>query len=117
MGRDNGGRAPYAFSEVGEVSNTDTIPQAADELETLEGVSAVVIVGEKEGTMRIAGRSRDDRVHIGRAIEAVVDDIPMAEGGGHARMGGGKVPVKHWPASVPAMASPVTTSANGCSMR
>ncbi|MGB9931264.1 DHH family phosphoesterase [Haloarcula amylolytica] len=88
-------RAPYAFSDVGEVSNTDAIPQAADELETLEGVSAVVVVGEKEGTMRIAGRSRDDRVHIGRAIEAVVDDIPMAEGGGHARMGGGKVPVEH----------------------
>ncbi|GCF15015.1 hypothetical protein Harman_29500 [Haloarcula mannanilytica] len=88
-------RAPYAFSDVGKVSNTDAIPQAADELETLEGVSAVVVVGEKEGTMRIAGRSRDDRVHIGRAIEAVVDDIPMAEGGGHARMGGGKVPVEH----------------------
>jgi len=88
-------RAPYAFSDVGEVSNTDAIPQAADELETLEGVSAVVVVGEKEGTMRIAGRSRDDRVHIGRSIEAVVDDIPMAEGGGHARMGGGKVPVEH----------------------
>lgn len=88
-------RAPYAFSDVGDVSNTDAIPQAADELETLEGVSAVVVVGEKEGTMRIAGRSRDDRVHIGRSIEVVVDDIPMAEGGGHARMGGGKVPVEH----------------------
>jgi len=88
-------RAPYGFSDVGEVSNTDAIPQAADELETLEGVSAVVVIGEKEGTIRIAGRSRDDRVHIGRAIEAVVDDIPMAEGGGHARMGGGKVPIEY----------------------
>ncbi|WP_276252162.1 DHH family phosphoesterase [Haloarcula rara] len=88
-------RAPYGFSDVGEVSNTDAIPQAADELETLEGVSAVVVIGEKEGTIRIAGRSRDDRVHIGRAIEAVVDDIPMAEGGGHARMGGGKISVDY----------------------
>lgn len=88
-------RAPYGFSDVGEVSNTDAIPQAADELETLEGVSAVVVIGEKEGTIRVAGRSRDDRVHIGRAIEAVVDDIPMAEGGGHARMGGGKVPIEY----------------------
>ena len=86
---------PYAFSDVGAVSNTDAIPQAADELETLEGVSAVVIIGEKDGTIRIAGRSRDDRVHIGRAIEAVTDDIPMAEGGGHARMGGGKIPVEY----------------------
>ncbi len=88
-------RAPYGFADVGEVSNTDAIPQAADELETLEGVSAVVVIGEKEGTIRIAGRSRDDRVHIGRAIEAVVDDIPMAEGGGHARMGGGKISVDY----------------------
>ena len=88
-------RAPYGFSDVGEVSNTDAIPQAADELETLEGVSAVVVIGQKEGTIRIAGRSRDDRVHIGRAIESVVDDIPMAEGGGHARMGGGKIPVDY----------------------
>ncbi len=88
-------RAPYGFSDVGEVSNTDAIPQAADELETLEGISAVVIIGEKEGTIRIAGRSRDDRVHIGRVIEAVVDDIPMAEGGGHARMGGGKISVEY----------------------
>jgi nanoRNase/pAp phosphatase (c-di-AMP/oligoRNAs hydrolase) len=88
-------RAPYGFSDVGEVSNTDAIPQAADELETLEGVSAVVVVGEKEETIRIAGRSRDDRVHIGRAIEAVVDDIPMAEGGGHARMGGGKISIDY----------------------
>jgi nanoRNase/pAp phosphatase (c-di-AMP/oligoRNAs hydrolase) len=87
--------APYAFSDVGEVSNTDAIPQAADELERLEGVSAVVVIGEKDGTIRLAGRSRDDRVHIGRAIEAVVDDIPMAEGGGHARMGGGKISVEH----------------------
>nr|WP_324663217.1 DHHA1 domain-containing protein [Haloarcula sp. CK38] len=88
-------RAPYGFSDVGEVSNTDAIPQAADELETLEGVSAVVVIGEKSGTIRIAGRSRDDRVHIGRAIEAVVEDIPMAEGGGHARMGGGKISVDY----------------------
>ncbi|MDS0281143.1 DHH family phosphoesterase [Haloarcula onubensis] len=88
-------RAPYGFSDVGDVSNTDAIPQAADELETLEGVSAVVVVGEKEGTIRVAGRSRDDRVHIGRVVEAVVDDIPMAEGGGHARMGGGKIPIEY----------------------
>ncbi|WP_276271144.1 DHH family phosphoesterase [Haloarcula litorea] len=86
---------PFAYADVGEVSNTDAIPQAADELETLEGVSAVVVVGESDGTLRLAGRSRDDRVHIGRAIEAVVEDIPMAEGGGHARMGGGQIPVEY----------------------
>ncbi|PYZ02943.1 hypothetical protein C8039_09855 [Halogeometricum sp. wsp3] len=110
-------RAPYAFSDVGEVSNTDAIPQAADELETLEGVSAVVIVGEKEGTMRIAERSRDDRVHIGRAIEAVVEISRWPKAAVTRGWTAGKSRSSTWPASVPAMASPVTTSANGCSMR
>jgi len=87
--------SPYAYSDVGTVSNTDSIPQAADELERLEGVSAVVVVGDCDGTIRIAGRSRDDRVHIGRVIESVVEDIPMSEGGGHARMGGGQIAIDH----------------------
>ena len=86
---------PFAYSDVGEVSNTDAVPQAADELERLEGVSAVVVSGEKEGTIRLAGRSRDDRVHIGHAIESAIEDIPMAEGGGHARMGGGRIPMEY----------------------
>lgn len=86
---------PYAYSDVGTVSNTDAIPQAADELDRLEGVSAVVVVGDCDGTIRMAGRSRDDRVHIGRVIESVVEDIPMSEGGGHARMGGGQIPIEH----------------------
>ena len=87
--------SPYAYSDVGTVSNTDAIPQAADELDRLEGVSAVVVVGDCDGTIRMAGRSRDDRVHIGRVIESVVEDIPMSEGGGHARMGGGQIPIDH----------------------
>ncbi|MFB6127644.1 MAG: bifunctional oligoribonuclease/PAP phosphatase NrnA [Halolamina sp.] len=82
----------FAVSDVGTVSNTDAIPQAADELITLEGVSAVVVVGEREGTVHLSGRSRDDRVHMGRALEHVVDDTTGGSAGGHARMGGGTLP-------------------------
>lgn len=88
-------RAPYAVSDVGEVSNADTIPQAADELLHLEGVSAVVVVGEKEGNIHLSGRSRDDRVHMGDALAAAVEDVPMSSAGGHARMGGGQVSIEH----------------------
>jgi nanoRNase/pAp phosphatase (c-di-AMP/oligoRNAs hydrolase) len=88
-------RAPYAVSDVGQVSNVDTIPQAADELLQLEGVSAVVVSGEKEGTLHLSGRSRDDRVHMGDALAAAVEAIPMSSAGGHARMGGGQVSVEH----------------------
>jgi nanoRNase/pAp phosphatase (c-di-AMP/oligoRNAs hydrolase) len=88
-------RAPFAISDVGSVSNLDAIPQAADELLGLEGVSAVVVFGDKEETIHLSGRSRDDRLHMGEALAAVVEDIPMAEAGGHARMGGGQLSIPH----------------------
>ena len=88
-------RNAFAVSDVGEVSNVDAIPQAADELMKLEGVTAVVVLGEKDGTLHLSGRSRDDRVHMGKALDSVVDDIPMATAGGHARMGGGQLSIDH----------------------
>jgi len=88
-------RNPYAVSDVGTVSNSDAIPQAADELIRLEGVTAVVVVGCKGDTLRLSGRSRDDRVHMGKTLERVVDDIPRANAGGHARMGGGQLSLEH----------------------
>ena len=56
-------RGPFAVSDVGRLSNVDAIPQAADELVQLEGVTAVVVLGESDGTIHLSGRSRDDRVH------------------------------------------------------
>ena len=88
-------RNPYAVSDVGTVSNTDAIPQAADELIRLEGVTAVVVVGCKDDSLRLSGRSRDDRVHMGKTLETVVEEIPMASAGGHARMGGGQLSLEH----------------------
>jgi len=88
-------RNAFAVSDVGEVSNVDAIPQAADELTRLEGVTAVVVMGQKGDTLHLSGRSRDDRVHMGKTLRAVVDDIPMADAGGHARMGGGQLSVDH----------------------
>ncbi|WP_323191980.1 DHH family phosphoesterase [Halostella sp. PRR32] len=88
-------RRSFAVCDVGEVPVVDAIPQAADELTSLEGVTAVVVFGDHEGTLHLSGRSRDDRVHMGEALRAVVDDIPMADAGGHARMGGGQVSIEH----------------------
>lgn len=86
---------PYCISYVEEVSNLDAIPQAADELVCLEGISAVVVIGQKNGTYHLSGRSRDDRVHMGEALDRIVGDIPMSSAGGHARMGGGQVSAEH----------------------
>ncbi|MXV63784.1 bifunctional oligoribonuclease/PAP phosphatase NrnA [Natronorubrum sp. JWXQ-INN-674] len=86
---------PFAVCDVGTVSNTDAIPQAADELMHLEGVTAVVVYGQNDGTLHLSGRSRDDRVHMGETLRHAVSDIPMASAGGHARMGGGQLSVEH----------------------
>jgi nanoRNase/pAp phosphatase (c-di-AMP/oligoRNAs hydrolase) len=73
----------------------DAIPQAADELLRLEGVTAVVVFGDSDGDLRLSGRSRDDRVHMGKTLQAVVKDVPMSSAGGHARMGGGQLSIEH----------------------
>lgn len=85
----------FAICDVGETNNVDAIPQAADELMHLEGVTAVVVFGENDGTLHLSGRSRDDRVHMGETLRHAVSDIPMASAGGHARMGGGQLSVDH----------------------
>ena len=84
----------FAISDVGTVTNADAIPQAADELIRLEGITAVVVIGEREGTIHLSGRSRDDRVHMGRALEEATADAQTASAGGHARMGGGQIAPK-----------------------
>ncbi|MFP8953790.1 DHH family phosphoesterase [Natrialbaceae archaeon A-arb3/5] len=86
---------PFAVCDVGSISNVDAIPQAADELMHLEGVTAVVVYGESDGTVHLSGRSRDDRVHMGETLRHAVSDIPMANAGGHARMGGGQLSLDH----------------------
>lgn len=85
----------FAIADVGEIDDVDAIPQAAEELVRLEGISAVVIYGSKDGTIHLSGRSVDDRVHMGRTLEAVFESVPMASAGGHARMGGGQVPLQY----------------------
>jgi nanoRNase/pAp phosphatase (c-di-AMP/oligoRNAs hydrolase) len=81
----------FAVCDVGTVGNTDAIPQAADELLQLEGITAVVVYGDRDGTIHLSGRSRDDRVHMGETLRHTVNDIPTANAGGHARMGGGQL--------------------------
>lgn len=86
---------PYVVSDVGEISNVDAIGQAADELLRLEGTTTVVVYGTRDGYLHISGRSRDDRVHMGRALSTAFEGIPMAEAGGHARMGAGQLSLEH----------------------
>lgn len=91
MGRDV--RGPFAVSDVGDVQNTDSIPQAADELIRLEGISAAVVIGLCNGNIRLSGRAYDDRIHLGQALQRAVEEVtPRGGAGGHADMAGGEIP-------------------------
>jgi nanoRNase/pAp phosphatase (c-di-AMP/oligoRNAs hydrolase) len=89
-------RNAFVISDVGTVSNGDAVPEAADELLRLEGVTAVVVLADKGEELRISGRSRDDRVHMGNSLERAVSPIPESSAGGHERMGGGQIPLNQF---------------------
>ncbi len=86
----------FLVSHVGAVSNLDSLPVAAEELVRLEGITAAIIIGECDGHIHVSGRSRDDRVHMGKAVSRALDVIPDANAGGHARMGGGQAMLPVW---------------------
>ena len=86
----------FLVSHVGEVSNLDSLSVAAEELVRLEGITAAVITGECDGNIHVSGRSRDDRVHMGKAVSKALSAIPDANAGGHARMGGGRAMLPVW---------------------
>ena len=81
----------FAVSDIDEVSNPDAIPQAADELVQLEGVSAVIVFAECGDVFRFSGRAYDDRVHMGAGLRSAFENIDGANAGGHSRMGGGQI--------------------------
>lgn len=85
-------RGSFLVSDVGEINNIDAIPQAADELVLLEGVTAAVVYGTRDGTTHVSGRSHDDRIHMGETLDVVATQMPEASAGGHSRMGGAKFP-------------------------
>lgn len=81
----------YCVSDLGEVGSADSVAVTAEELITLEGVTTAVSIGEHNGTLYFSGRSIDDRVHMGEALERSMKAVPGASAGGHARMGGAQV--------------------------
>jgi len=73
----------YLLSTVGFVHDRDTLPQAADHLLKLEGISTVLVFGMTEDRIHISARTKDIRINIGDIISRAFGDIGSA--GGHQR--------------------------------
>ncbi|MBN2111042.1 MAG: NAD-binding protein [Methanosarcinaceae archaeon] len=71
----------YLISNVGSIRDRDTLPQAADYLLNLEGISTTLVFGVSEDKVFISGRSNDIRVNLGDVMKRAFGEDA---GGGHA---------------------------------
>jgi nanoRNase/pAp phosphatase (c-di-AMP/oligoRNAs hydrolase) len=89
LGRDivNG----YVMSNVGYISNRDALPQAADYLLNLEGVTTVLVFGVLNDALYISARTKDIKLNLGQTLEKAFDSIGSA--GGHVSAAGARIPL------------------------
>lgn len=81
----------YLLSNVGFIHDRDTLPQAADHLLKLEGISTVLVFGMTDDKIHLSSRSKDIRVNIGDIIGRAFGDIGSA--GGHQRTAAAQIPL------------------------
>jgi len=79
------------ISNVGFILDRDVIPQAADYLLNLEGISTVVVFGLGDDQIYLSGRSRDIRLNVGNVMSDAFGDIGSA--GGHSTIAAAQVPL------------------------
>ena len=84
-------KGSYLITNVGAVVNRDAIPQAADYLLNLEGITTAIVIGLCEDTICVSGRSKDIRVNIGDAFAHAFEE--MGSAGGHATMAAAQLPL------------------------
>ncbi len=80
----------YLISNVGPIRDRDALPQAADYLLNLEGVTTTIIFGLTEESIHISGRSKDVRVNIGEIMREAFGE---EHGGGHSTSAGAQIPL------------------------
>jgi len=77
------------LANVGFIKERDTLPQAADHLLKLEGVSVVLVYGLSADVVHISARNKDIRINLGDAMKNAFGDI--GEAGGHPTAAAAKI--------------------------
>ncbi len=86
----------YLLSNVGSIRDRDTLPQAADYLLNLEGISTSIVFGVTDERIYISGRSNDIRVNLGDVMKRAFGEDA---GGGHATAAAAQIPLGVFSAS------------------
>lgn len=84
----------YLISNVGEIKDHDSLPQAADYLLRREGVLTTLIYGIESDDVYVSGRTNDVRLHIGKLMRDIYNKIGSA--GGHPTAGGATIPLSNF---------------------
>lgn len=82
-------RGSVVTSSVGDLSDRDSLAQAAERLLELDGVAVTVVYGLKDGVIYISGRARGTELDLGETLRNAFDQIGSA--GGHADMAGAQI--------------------------
>lgn len=83
-------RSTYLVTNGGFVSDRDALPQAAEFLLNLEGVTTVLVFGIQDDTIHLTARSRDSRVNVSEILQKAFSE---ENAGGHAQAAAGQVPL------------------------
>jgi len=83
-------RGAYLLSSAGFITDRDSLPQAAEFLLNLEGISSVLVFGIQGDHIHFSSRSRDTRVNLGEIVQKAFGE---QNAGGHAQAAGGAIPL------------------------
>jgi nanoRNase/pAp phosphatase (c-di-AMP/oligoRNAs hydrolase) len=77
------------MANVGFIRDRDTLPQAADYLLKLEGISTVLVYGLSKNVVHLSARNKDIRINLSDAMGLAFGDI--GEAGGHPTAAAAKI--------------------------
>ncbi|WP_255169991.1 DHH family phosphoesterase [Natrononativus amylolyticus] len=78
-------------ASAGRITNRDALPQAADQLLTIEDVDTTLVYGFKDEMAFLSARSRASQVDLGETLRDAFD--PIGSAGGHTDMAGAQLEV------------------------
>lgn len=78
-------------TSVGEISDRDTLAQAADRLLDMDGITTALVFGYTDDTVYVSSRARGTDIDLGEVVREAFAQIGSA--GGHADMAGAQIPV------------------------
>ncbi|SFS72493.1 DHH family phosphoesterase [Halostagnicola kamekurae] len=84
-------RESVAVAGVGRIADRDALPQAADQLLAMDGVSTTLVFGFRDEMVFLSARSRASNVDLGETLRDAFD--PIGSAGGHADMAGAQLEI------------------------